>query len=169
MFEYEHKVAGDTLMISAGRMPTLANEASVDLPLTQERSDVLLERLHSELAARGHGVLELMRFRIANQIAHCIGPNQHFDRRTAPVSRAAPHQMLAHHRRQNAGELSPDQRLRSARESVDDAIDGLRRVPGMHRRQDEMAGLGRGQRTLHRLRAAHLTDDDHVRIGTQRA
>jgi Rieske Fe-S protein len=35
LFEYEHKVAGDTLMISAGRMPTLANEASVDPPLTQ--------------------------------------------------------------------------------------------------------------------------------------
>jgi len=35
MFEYEHKVIGDTLMISAGKMPTLANEASVKPPLTQ--------------------------------------------------------------------------------------------------------------------------------------
>jgi Rieske Fe-S protein len=35
MFEYEHKVIGDTLMISAGKMPTLANEASVRPPLTQ--------------------------------------------------------------------------------------------------------------------------------------
>ncbi len=35
MFEYEHKVVGDTLMISAGKMPTLANEASVEPPLTQ--------------------------------------------------------------------------------------------------------------------------------------
>jgi menaquinol-cytochrome c reductase iron-sulfur subunit len=30
LFEYQHKVTGDTLMISAGRMPTLANQASVD-------------------------------------------------------------------------------------------------------------------------------------------
>jgi Rieske Fe-S protein len=35
MFEYEHKVAGDTLMISAGKMPTLANEARNEPPLTQ--------------------------------------------------------------------------------------------------------------------------------------
>ena len=35
LFEYEHKVAGDKLMISAGKMPTLANEARVEQPLTQ--------------------------------------------------------------------------------------------------------------------------------------
>jgi menaquinol-cytochrome c reductase iron-sulfur subunit len=35
LFEYEHKVDGDTLMISAGKMPTLANQASVERPLTQ--------------------------------------------------------------------------------------------------------------------------------------
>src|ERR1700723_530756 len=35
LFEYEHKVAGDKLMISAGKMPTLANEARVERPLTQ--------------------------------------------------------------------------------------------------------------------------------------
>lgn len=35
LFEYEHKLVGDTLMISAGKMPTLANQASVDPPLTQ--------------------------------------------------------------------------------------------------------------------------------------
>jgi len=35
LFEYEHKVVGDALMISAGRMPTLANEAKIEMPLTQ--------------------------------------------------------------------------------------------------------------------------------------
>ena len=35
LFEYEHKVTGDTLMISAGKMPTLANQASIEPPLTQ--------------------------------------------------------------------------------------------------------------------------------------
>ncbi|HEX4582164.1 MAG TPA: ubiquinol-cytochrome c reductase iron-sulfur subunit [Acidobacteriaceae bacterium] len=35
LFEYEHKVDGDKLMISAGKMPTLANEARVERPLTQ--------------------------------------------------------------------------------------------------------------------------------------
>ncbi len=35
LFEYEHKVVDGSLMISAGKMPTLANEASVEPPLTQ--------------------------------------------------------------------------------------------------------------------------------------
>jgi Rieske Fe-S protein len=35
LFEYEHKVTGDTLMISAGKMPTLANQASISPRLTQ--------------------------------------------------------------------------------------------------------------------------------------
>jgi menaquinol-cytochrome c reductase iron-sulfur subunit len=35
LFEYQHKVDGGALMISAGRMPTLGNEASVDVPLTK--------------------------------------------------------------------------------------------------------------------------------------
>jgi len=35
LFEYDHKVVGNTLMISAGKMPTLANQASVEPPLTQ--------------------------------------------------------------------------------------------------------------------------------------
>jgi menaquinol-cytochrome c reductase iron-sulfur subunit len=35
LFEYEHRIAEDTLMISAGKMPTLANQASIDPPLTQ--------------------------------------------------------------------------------------------------------------------------------------
>jgi menaquinol-cytochrome c reductase iron-sulfur subunit len=35
LFEYDHKVINGTLMISAGRMPTLANEAKTVTPLTQ--------------------------------------------------------------------------------------------------------------------------------------
>ena len=35
LFEYDHKIVGDSLIISAGRMPTLANQANLDPPLTQ--------------------------------------------------------------------------------------------------------------------------------------
>src|ERR1700723_4068839 len=35
LFEYQHKISDGTLMISAGRMPTLANEAKNVTPLTQ--------------------------------------------------------------------------------------------------------------------------------------
>ncbi len=35
LFEYDHKIDGGSLMISAGRMPTLATEARMESPLTQ--------------------------------------------------------------------------------------------------------------------------------------
>jgi menaquinol-cytochrome c reductase iron-sulfur subunit len=47
LFEYEHKVDGDTLMISAGKMPTLANQASVERPLTQITGSDAAARLSS--------------------------------------------------------------------------------------------------------------------------
>ena len=35
LFEYDHKVTGGSLLISAGKMPTLATQAHVEPPLTQ--------------------------------------------------------------------------------------------------------------------------------------
>ena len=45
LFEYEHKVTGDTLMIRAGKMPTLANQANVEPRLTQIVGADSVERL----------------------------------------------------------------------------------------------------------------------------
>ncbi len=35
LFEYDHQINGDRLLISAGKMPTLATQAKTELPLTQ--------------------------------------------------------------------------------------------------------------------------------------
>jgi len=35
LFEYEHKLQGEVLMISAGKMPTLASKVATPVPLTQ--------------------------------------------------------------------------------------------------------------------------------------
>jgi menaquinol-cytochrome c reductase iron-sulfur subunit len=40
LFEYNHKVSNGTLLISAGRMPTLANEAKTVTPLTQIETQI---------------------------------------------------------------------------------------------------------------------------------
>ena len=48
------------------------------------------------------------------------------------------------------------------------AVDRLRRALGVQRREDEVAGLGRGQRGRDRLEVAHLADEDHVGVLTQR-
>jgi Rieske Fe-S protein len=45
LFEYEHKVDGETLMINAGQMPTLATKASVERPLVQLVGGDSVERL----------------------------------------------------------------------------------------------------------------------------
>jgi Rieske Fe-S protein len=45
LFEYEHKVTGDTLLISAGKMPTLANQARNEIPLTQIEGSDAAKRL----------------------------------------------------------------------------------------------------------------------------
>jgi menaquinol-cytochrome c reductase iron-sulfur subunit len=46
LFEYEHKLNGDTLMISAGKMPTLAAKNSVETPLVQLAGANASERLN---------------------------------------------------------------------------------------------------------------------------
>jgi menaquinol-cytochrome c reductase iron-sulfur subunit len=45
LFEYDHKVIEGKLMISAGKMPTLANQARVEAPLTQITGAASAERL----------------------------------------------------------------------------------------------------------------------------
>jgi menaquinol-cytochrome c reductase iron-sulfur subunit len=45
LFEYQHKVTEGKLMISAGKMPTLANQARVEAPLTQIMSGGSAERV----------------------------------------------------------------------------------------------------------------------------
>jgi menaquinol-cytochrome c reductase iron-sulfur subunit len=47
LFEYEHKVSGEKLMINAGQMPTLATRASVEPPLVQLVGGDSVERLKS--------------------------------------------------------------------------------------------------------------------------
>ena len=47
LFEYAHRVSGDTLMINAGQMPTLATKASVETPLVQVTGTNSIERLKS--------------------------------------------------------------------------------------------------------------------------
>jgi menaquinol-cytochrome c reductase iron-sulfur subunit len=45
LFEYDHKIVGDTLMISAGKMPTLANPTANNTPLIQLEGATKLAKL----------------------------------------------------------------------------------------------------------------------------
>ena len=57
---------------------------------------------------------------------------------------------------------------RSWREDVPDAVERLRGVVGVQRREHEVTGLGERQRELDRLRVTHLADEDDVGVLTER-
>ena len=65
---------------------------------------------------------------------------------------------------QTGRELHPDLVLPLGREHVGDAVERLRRVVRVERREHEVTGLGDRQRELHGLGVAHLTDEDHVGV-----
>ena len=67
-------------------------------------------------------------------------------------------------RLERAGELHPDLRLLLGGEHVDDAVDRLRGVVGVQRGEDEVAGLGDGERGRDGLDVAHLADEDDVGV-----
>ena len=55
------------------------------------------------------------------------------------------------------------------RENVDDAVDRLGRARSMQGAEDKVTGGGRGQRQLDRFMIAHFTDEQDIRIFTERA
>ena len=64
----------------------------------------------------------------------------------------------------NGRELIPDLLLLVGRERPDDPVDGLTRVQGMERREDQVARLRGVERHRHRLGVAHLADENDVRV-----
>ncbi len=70
---------------------------------------------------------------------------------------------------QGPGEHRPHLLLLVQREEADRAVDRLGRVEGVHRGEDQVAGLGRAERRLHGDQVADLPDHDHVRVLAQDA
>ena len=77
-------------------------------------------------------------------------------------------QLLGHHALEGDRELDPHLALLVGGEHVDDAVDRLRGVLRVQRREHEVPGLSRGQRGRDRLEVAHLSDEDHVGVLAQR-
>ena len=67
------------------------------------------------------------------------------------------------------GELQANLLLLVRREHRDDAVDGLRRVEGVQRREHQVAGLGGVHRGFDRFHVAHFADQDDVRVLAQGA
>ena len=76
---------------------------------------------------------------------------------------------LADDAAQDAGKDLARHLLLGGREELDEAADRLGGVDRVHRREDEVARLGRLERRLGGLLVAELADQDHVRVLAQDA
>ena len=86
---------------------------------------------------------------------------------TRPLPLARLDERLADDALQGGGELRAHLVLLVRREDVDDAVDGLRRILRVQGGEDEVAGLGGGQRDRDGLEVAELTDEDDVGVLAQ--
>jgi hypothetical protein len=109
-----------------------------------------------------------VRLALADEVADRRRGEQHLAGGDAAGAVGGRQQLLRDDALQRHRELDAHLLLLGRRKDVDDAVDGLRRVLRVQRGEDEVAGLGRGQRRVDRLQVAHLADEDDVGILTQR-
>ena len=114
-----------------------------------------------------HRVAELVGLALAHEVADGRGRDQHLVYRHEPATDTG-HQPLRDHGRERVGELETDLALTIGREHVDDAVESLRRVVGVQRRQHEVAGLGERQRDRDALGIAHLTHEHDIGVFAER-
>ncbi len=138
------------------------------------------EVLEHEIEERRREGLHLVELTVGDRIRDLIGPSlpdevsdsgihhHHLDR-GYPTASEAREEPLAHDATQHPGEDRHDLPLLLVREELDHASDRLRRIEGVQRREDEVAGLRSLKRDLCRVRIAQLADEDDVGVLPQHA
>src|SRR3989344_7899076 len=94
------------------------------------------------------------RYLVGTSVANEIGDGFVIDEKLVRRNEAAGdtrHQALAEYTRERSGKLDAYLVLLRSRERIDDAVYSLRGVVRVERREDEVAGLGGGDRRRHRL------------------
>ena len=141
---------------------------AVDLAGDDELDQRLAERLHVEELALGDRVGDLLGPVLADQVGDAGVVDHHLDRRDAAGPQLG-QQTLADHAAEHAGEDRANLLLLGGREELDHPADRLGGVDGVHRREDEVARLGRLERGLGSLGVTELADQDHVGVLAQHA
>ena len=140
-----------------------------DQPLLDELRQRLLHRLHAPARAGLHVRVDLLDLPLADQVPDRVVEEEDLERAHAARAVRLRQQRLGDDALERVGELHPHLVLLRGREDVDDAVDRARRALRVQRREDEVAGLGRGQRGRDRLEVAHLAEEDHVGVLAERA
>ena len=140
-----------------------------DHALAHQLLDLAVEVLHAVHLAVAHRVeqrlaLALAALHVVARAQRRLQDLEHGDAAAALLR----HQPLRDEVAERRREAAANRALIAGVEGADDALDGLRGVDGVQRREDEVPGLGGGQRDLDRLAIAHLADEDHLRRLAQR-
>ena len=139
-----------------------------DRPAQDELGKRLLHRLHPARGAGLHHRVDLLDLALADQVADGVVGEQDLERRDAALAVGGRQQRLRDDAFERAGELGAHLALLLGREDVDDAVDRPGRAARVQRAEDEVPGLGRGQRGRDRLEVAHLAEEDHVGVLAER-
>ena len=161
-----HRAAEQALQLLGHRGALLGQRAG-DLARPHQARQVGVHRLHPDRARGLHGGVDLVRLALADQVADRRGRHQHLAGDDAAHAVGGRQQLLGDDPLQGDRELGAHLALLLGREDVDDAVDRLRGRLGVQGGEDEVAGLGRGQRGGDRLQVAHLADQDHVGVLSQ--
>ena len=151
-----------------GHRGPLLGEAARDLSHADELGEMGVHRLHPDRAGGLDRRVDLVGLPLADQVADRGGRDQDLAGDDAARAVGRGQQLLRDDALQGDRELHPDLGLLLGGEDVDDPVDRLRGRLGVKGGEDQVAGLGRGQRGGHRLQVAHLADEDHVGVLAER-
>ena len=138
-------------------------DLAVDLLVEHELDQRLAEGLHLEEVALGDRLGDLVGLVVADQVGDAGVRDHDLDGRDAAAVDLR-EQALADHAAQHAREDGADQLLLDGGEELHHAADRLGGVDGVHRREDEVAGLRGREGGLGSLGVAQLADQDHVGV-----
>ena len=105
---------------------------------------------------------------LANEVAYGFGAHQHFVGGDSSATLDGD-ESLADHALQGAGELDLDLVTSFGGEDVDDAIECLRGIIRVQRREHQVASLSERQRDRDAVEVAHFAQEHNVRVLTQSA
>src|SRR6266403_1530257 len=140
---------------------------ALDETLLLQLGERHVERDHALLLAGLHRRRDLMELALADQVPHRRRADQYLARGDAAAADLLP-QALRYYRLEGLREHGANLALLAGREDVDDAVDRLRRARRVQGAEDEVSGLGRGERETDRLQVTHLTHENDVGVLAQR-
>ena len=149
-------------------MPRPAHRRVVaDRAFAVEIVEAIIHEHHSLLRRRLHRVLEEVQLVFANQISHGVVRHHQLVSQHAPGPVRARQQILCDDSLERIRQLQDDLALRAALEDSRDALQRVRHVRRMHRRQHQMPRLRRRQHRGDGFGVPHFAHDDDVRVLAQ--